>query len=276
MISFFTRPAFIGNRYPKHTKESSTLRVSSRIRGDEIAEYLGAKLNPKEGFENDVCIHVKPKDLSKVKDGDWLDYLDGLNMVYLLKERPLINVIACSQPSYDYLKANLSNQIVLIPSHHLNIEGFSRNTNKVTTAGYIGSPSPEAFKEYANIGEKLKEIGIDFKTCFNFKTRHDAIDFYMSIDVLVIGDLAKGDTHQKTPTKIINAGSFGVPTIAYPLIGYKEIEGAYIHAKTVEDIVLEMKYLKEDSVFAMWSEIAKKMAEKYHISNIAPLYKKLV
>jgi hypothetical protein len=126
MISIFTRPAFLGNRFPNHTKELTTMRVSSRIRGDEIAAYLGAKLNPKDGFENDVCIHVKPKYLERVKDGDWVDYLDGLNLTYFLKERPLVNVIAHSQVSYEYLRANLTNKVVLIPSHHINIEGYKR------------------------------------------------------------------------------------------------------------------------------------------------------
>ena len=35
-------------------------RVSSMIRGVQVAEQIGAKLNPEEGYENDVCIYVKP------------------------------------------------------------------------------------------------------------------------------------------------------------------------------------------------------------------------
>ena len=29
------------------------------IRGKQTADYLGGKKNPKEGFENDICIYVK-------------------------------------------------------------------------------------------------------------------------------------------------------------------------------------------------------------------------
>lgn len=276
MISIFTRPSFIGNKYPEHTTESSTMRVSSRIRGDEIAAYLGAKLNPKEGYDDDVCIHVKPKYLDRVKDGDWVDYLDGLNLHYWLKDHPNVNVIASSDSSYEFLKSNLTNKIVLIPSHHINIERFRRERTEITTVGYIGSPSPVAFKEYELIGERLKTIGLDFITCFNFKTREDAINLYRSIDIFLIGDLPKSDTHQKNPTKIINAASFGIPTIAHPVIGYKEIEGSYIHASSLDEMIAEAQKLKDKKVYDEWSKKAYTMAEKYHISKIAELYKKLV
>lgn len=276
MISIFTHPAFLGNRHPKLTKELTTLRISSRIRGDEIAEYIGAKLNPKDGFENDVCIHVKPKYLEKVKDGHWIDYLDSRNLIYFLKERPLVNVIAHSQCSYDYLTENLTNKVVLIPSHHINIEGFKRERTEVTTVGYIGAASPEAFKEYAEIGERLKAVGLDFKACFGFKTRQDAIDLYKGIDIFIIGDLPKADTHQKAPTKIINAGSFGIPTIACPVIGYAEIEDSYIHASSLDEMISEAQKLKDKKVYDGWSNKAYAMAERYHISKIAELYKKLV
>lgn len=275
MISIFTHPAFLGNRYPKLTNELTTMRVSSRIRGDEVAEYLGAKLNPKDGFENDVCIHVKPKYLDRVKDGHWIDYLDSLNLIYFLKERPEVNVIAHSQVSYEYLKNELKNNVVLIPSHHINIEGDKRDRKEITTVGYIGASSPEAFREYAKIGEKLKEVGLDFKACFSFKTRQDAIDLYKSIDIFIIGDLPNCGTHQKAPTKIINAGSFGIPTIACPVPGYAEIEVSYIPAESLEAMINAAKYLSDETIYERWSKKASAMAEPYHISKIAELYRTL-
>ena len=66
-ISFFAKPPFL-NVSPnvpyvfdgKPIKRGHLLRVSSLIRGNQMAEYLGGKLNPTEGYENDVCIYVKP------------------------------------------------------------------------------------------------------------------------------------------------------------------------------------------------------------------------
>lgn len=276
MISIFTRPSYIGNRYPKHTKESSVLRLSARVRGDEIAQYIGAKLNPTEGFENDVCIYVKPKYINQIKDGDYLDYLDGKNMWLLLKDHPKIKVIAASQSSYEYLKENLTNEVFLIPSHHINFERAKRERKEVTTGGYIGNPSPSAFKMYAEIKVRLKEIGFGFKTCFNFKTRQDAIDLYKNIDLFIIGDwVGKDDNHTKMPTKIINAAAFGVPTIAYPLKGYQEIEGNYVHARSIDEMLTEVEKFKEENYYNEWANKVVKMAEQYHISRIADLYKKL-
>src|SRR3990167_7107951 len=67
MLSFFYREAFL-NVNPseplrlrtKPIKAGHVMRVSSMIRGDQIAEYLGAKVNPTEGYENDICIYIKP------------------------------------------------------------------------------------------------------------------------------------------------------------------------------------------------------------------------
>lgn len=78
MISIFARPSYLGNLYPKHTKELNTHRLSSRIRGEEIAKYGRFKLNPKSGYENDTCVWVKPTGLGHIRDGDWVGVLDGL------------------------------------------------------------------------------------------------------------------------------------------------------------------------------------------------------
>lgn len=275
MISIFTRPSYIGNRYPQYTKESSVLRLSARIRGDEIAEYIGAKINPTNGYEHDVCIYVKPKGLDKVRDGDWLDYLDGKNMVLLLKDHPKIKVIAASQDSYEYLKENLTNEIVLIPQHHINFERIKSKRKENLTGGYIGSPSPDAFNMYNTIKVRLKEIGVDFVTCFNFKTRQDAIDLYKSIDVFIIGDWVKNNDPHKVPTKIVNAAAFGVPSIAYPLKGYEEIGGNYIQAHNMDELLVEVEKFKDKNYYTKWSKKVTKMSEKYHISKIADLYKGL-
>lgn len=276
MISIFARPSYIGNRYPKHTDKSHTLRLSSRIRGVEIAEYARFKLNPRSGYENDVCIWVKPTGLGHIKGGDWVDVLDGLygGRHILLKDRPGINVIAASQNSYDTLKAELPNKIVLIPHQHLNHEKVKRTKKNVDTCGYIGSPSPIAFKMYDEIRESLKEIGMKFITCFDYKTRQDAVDLYKKIDILVIGAWNDKNPH-KTPTKIINAASFGIPSVAYPLRGYKEIEGYYVRASNMKELLTEVQKFRDEDYYKKWSGKVLKMSEKYHISNVVKLYRKL-
>ena len=79
--------------YFEDRKEGTVLcRVSSRIRGEEISEYLGnIKTN----------IYVKPRHLEEVKNGDYVDILDDPTYVERLKSRPNIKVIAMSLSHYD-------------------------------------------------------------------------------------------------------------------------------------------------------------------------------
>lgn len=275
MIAIFARPSYLGNLYPKHTAELNTHRLSSRIRGEEIAQYAGYKLN--EGVRGeDTFVWVKPTGFKHIQDGDYVDLLDGLigDREEMLKERPGINIIAASENSQKYLvDSGFPNKIVLIPHQHINIENKLRYRDKVVRCGYIGSPSPQAFKMYETIGEHLKKIGMEFITCFNYKTRQDAIDFYMSIDILVVGPWNDTNPH-KLPTKIINAASFGIPSIAYPLPGYKEIDEYYHHADgSVEELFEAVNGLRK--AYTAHSDVALFMSKKYHISKIAKLYEQL-
>jgi len=272
-MNIFARPSYVGNRFPRHTKDSTLLRVSSRIRGEEIAEFLGCQLNvPGEG----VNVYVKPAGLNRVKDGDWVDILDGENLIPFLKERPKVKVIAASQCSYDILKSELKNEIVLIPQQHINWDREKRIIDGIKVVGYTGSPSPYAFKHYKEIGQEINKLGLEFKTCFDFKTKQDSINFYKSIDIMVIGAWGLGDPSPfKIPTKIINAASFGVPTVAFPLRAYGEIEGYYLRANNMAEMLDQVNKIRNIDLYSdMIAKVIGK-AEQYHISRIANLYNQL-
>lgn len=278
-INIFYRPPFIGNYYgfKKHTH---TVRLSSRIRGEQIARFLGANLidtraHPHETAEG-VCIHVKPTGADRVKPGHFIDYLDGGSFHSFLKDKPDVKIIAGSLHSLETLRKELPNKITYIPQQHMNFERARRTRKSINTCGYIGSSSQAASRIYKKIAEELKKIDMKFITCFDFKKRQDAIDFYMKIDILVIGGWEFGDPNpHKIPTKIINAASFGIPTVAFPLAGYKEIEGLYIRANNMKELVEGVEKLRDPSYYKEFSEKIVKMAEKYHIENIAKLYRKL-
>ena len=276
-ISIFARPSYLGNHYPRHFKEEYTIRLGPQIRGFDIAEYLGAKINPTKGWEDDLCIYVKPKHLNRVRDGDWVDTSDGNWLLEALKTRPGIKVIAHSKISYRYYKEKLKNEIVYLPQQHLNWENIKRDRKEITTAGYIGSPSPLSIKIYNEIENRLKESGFDFITCFNYQSRQDAVNFYKKIDLLVIGVWEPEDHGlYKTPTKMINAASFGVPSIAYPMIGYEEFEGYYIRINNNDEIVVEAEKFKDKDYYNKWSKKIIKKADEYHISKIAQRYNNLL
>ena len=260
-ISFFAEKNFLG----------------SIIRGKQIADWAGWKYNPKEDYENDLHIYIKPKRLDKVRDCDWIDVSDGEWLAKQLKSRPKIRVIAHSLRTYELLKEQIDNEIVWISQQHLNWENDRRNRKEITTCGYIGHPNELAFKICDEVGERIKSIGWEWVTCFDYKTREDAAAFYKKIDLLVISDWgAWRDPPYKTPTKLINAASFGIPSVAYPTEGYKEFEGYYVHAKNLEGMAIEIQKFKNEDYYKEWSEKIIKKAEEYHISNVVRRYNNLL
>lgn len=273
MISIFARHTYLIDN-----EQTGTFlqRVSSRIRGEEIAQYLEAKLNPTEGFENDVCIYVKPTHLDHIKDGSYVDVLDHKKNVELLKKRPDIKAIAMSLYQYEYLKTYLKNEVLLIPHHHVNFERILRDKKKITTCGYIGPPSSYHYRINNKVKKELAKIGLDFIPLFSFQTRRDIIDYYKKIDLQILGYFNfHTDSPYRHPTKILNAASFGIPTITFPIPGYKEIEGYYVRVKDMDSLVLEAEKMKNNNYYNQWSDKVFKESEKYHIENIAKLYRAL-
>jgi len=203
-----------------------------------------------------------------IQDGDYVDILDSAELVPVLKQRPLVRVIAMSQVQYDYLKKELKT-VVLIPHHHINTERFRRVRNDKLVGGFIGSPSKVAYEMYDKIRWEMTKINVDFTYNFHFKTREEMVEYYKSIDFLVIFNLNSNDNPAfRHPAKIINAASFGIPTFAIPIEGYREVEGFYFPIQKVEDIDL-------NKLTPEFSDKIYQEAEKYHISKIAEEYKKL-
>jgi len=241
--------------------------TGTSVRGTEIASYLGAKLNVREG----TVIHVKPPNLDNVLDGEWVDILDNPALVEMLRQRPKVNAIAISECAYEYMR--LPNKTALIPQQHINWEREKREKHPCYfIGGYIGAPSGRARRHYTEIEKELKKNGMEFFTCFDYKNRRDAINFYKHIDILVVSSLHRVEPY-KTPTKLINAASFGLPSIAIPVEGYKEWEGNYIEFHDFDELYKGIEGIKNN--YELLSEKMIAEAEKYHISKIAEKYKAL-
>lgn len=275
MISIFAKHTyFLDDR--NNPGDVYLQRISSRIRAEEIAQYLGAKLNPTEGYEKDTCIYVKHYRLDQVRDGDYLDVLDDLYTTELLKTRPKIKVIAMSTPHMEYLQGSLKNEIIYIPHHHVNHERFQRSRKKIINCGYVGSNSRYNVRINKEIGEKLSKIGFNFTPLFNFKTRKDIINYYKTIDLQIIGYFKDPDIPYYHQTKIVNSMSFGIPTIASYRLGYRDVEGFYIPVNNIDELVAAAEKMKDPIQYNQWPEKIIAESEKYHISKIAKLYRKLV
>ncbi len=285
-IAIFAKRAFLNTNPSQEfiSKEKSykgyghLQRVSSIIRADQIADYLGAKFNPTEGYQDDVTVYVKPyvkKGNDFVFEGKraYLDIVDGHNLGQLALKYPEVGVIVCSQADYETMSNALPNKIVLIPQHHANFERQKKKRTAIKVVGIIGEKN--AFDYIPRkIREELKKRDIELLEYSKFFSRQDIIDFYMNIDVQLVWRPYRKIL--SNPLKIVNASSFGVPTIALDEPAFKEMEGTYIGVTTPEEWLSRFDYLCDnDDVYDAVSQYCREKAENYHISSVAKLYQQL-
>lgn len=287
MISIFAKPAFLNinpaqpfkkRKKPIPKGRGHLMRVSSMISGDQIADQIGAKLNPESGYKNDVCIYVKPM----VRKGDdfkfegkkaYMDIIDGHNLGELLRKHPKVTGIVCSQADYEIMSEAIPNDLVLIPQHHCNFERVKRTRKKITRVGVIGTKGafpllPKTLKrELSNRGMELVEYS-------RFFSRQDIIDFYLSIDVQIVWRPYKKIL--SNPLKLVNAASFGIPTIALDERAFGELDNCYIPVNTLEEFLVNLDALRKiPELYTLYSDRCLKKAEEYHIENIGKKYLEL-
>lgn len=283
MISFFAKRAFTAGSHgkpfePGDPRTSHLLRVSSMIRADQIAERLGARLNPESDYDGDTCIYVKPH----VKPGEpfafrgrraWLDIIDGWGLTPLAQAHPGVGVIACSDFDGQTLRKLLPNRVTVIPQHHCNFERLSRERDGVKTVGMIGTAGAWRYLP-AEIKTGLARRGLRLEFFTRFYERQDIIDFYQRIDVQVVWRPYR--MRLANPLKLVNAASFGVPTIARREDYFCEMDGAYLPVGSVEEFFARLDELRSwPLLYDQWAARARAKSERYHIDNVAALYRSL-
>ncbi len=286
-ISIFAKKAFLNTRpsqpfeyngvKPRH---GHLMRVSSMIRGDQIADVTGAKLNPESGFENDVCIYVKPVldekgDFRYQGRKTFLDVGDGWAYVDFLSRHPEVGAIVGSEQDYIDLSEVVNNDIVLIPQQHCNFDRQKRKSQEVKVIGVVGTQKQFDYLP-PDLKPKLQERGIELLTFSEFFTRQDIIDFYMKIDVQLVWRPWKKGKKLANPLKIVNAASFGIPTIALEEIHFREMGNCYIGINNLDELLDEIDRLVENRhYYQAYADLCLEKAEDYHIDRIAKLYMNL-
>lgn len=268
-LSFFAKPPAIAKR-DKHI-----LRGSSVIRAQQLAEYLGAKYNPVAGYEDDVCIYVKPQLGTVFATKSYVDILDGDIIAKWIHNYPDVGVIVTSENNKEYLinKFHLPNKIVIIPQHHCNYERSIRIDKEVKTVEFIGTNKSFMYP-IEDFSRRLAELGLSFLPYCHYRNRKDVVDFYNKIDIQVIW--RPKYIRLKNSLKIANAMSFGIPTVAYPERAFQDVKDYYISSKNIDYMLDEIRRLKEDKeYYDTYARIGIAKAEEYHIDEISKLYKNL-
>lgn len=256
------------------------MRVSSLIRGDQITDQIGAKYNPTEGYENDTCIYVKPQ----VRKGDdftfkgkknYIDIVDGHNLAFVAQKHPEVGVITCSQADLELMTKELpNNEVVMIPQHHCNFDRIKRTRKKVKVVGCIGTRGAYDFLP-KGLEKELGKRDMTLLFYSRFFSRQDIIDFYKKVDIQIVWRPYKKIL--SNPLKLVNAGSFGIPTIALDETAFKELKGHYIPVSNLDGFLSKLDELRTSKeVYQYYSEKLIHITEKkYHIEKIGELYKKL-
>ena len=280
-ISFFGKRAFYNinpsEDYDKRTKSKlgHLMRVSSIIRLDQMADYLEARVNPTDNYQDGVCIYVKPM----VRKGDdftfegkkvYIDIIDGHNLGDLARKHPEVGVIVCSRADFEVMSQCISNKIVVIPQHHCNFERLKRIRTEVTTVGVIGVAKAFAYLP-VGLREGLVERGMNLLEYSKFFTRQDIIDFYQKVDIQIVWRPYK--KRLSNPLKIVNAMSFGIPTIALDELAFREVGGCYDPVHTLDQFFDRLDTIRlNPAVYADYSTMCLAKAESYHIDNISKMY----
>ena len=289
-LSIFAKRAFLNTnpnqdfdyhsydtKYDGTTPQGYLKRVSSIIRADQICEATGALLNPKTTYKNGVCVYVKPDigpDFKFEGKRSYLDVIDGWYYMQTLKDNPKVGAIVCSEQDYFYLaNQNIPNKIILIPQHHINYKREPRTRKEVTRVGVIGSQGSWRYLP-PELKLLLNARGMELFTTSSFFTRQDIIDFYKQIDIQIVWRPYRKKL--ANPLKIVNAASFGIPTIALDEIYFREVANCYIGVSDFSQFLVELDRLRNSpSLYKAYSGLCLAKAENYHIDRIAALYKKL-
>lgn len=252
------------------------------IRGRQMAAHLGGKFNPASGYEDDCCIYVigtAPFEYREPRVA-YHDVMDcGWARIAKVRTRSRGGVIALSKTHYASLREALPGRdLYLIPQHHCNFARERIPERPVCRVGCIGGDSAVQWPHWA-VERMVKELGLEWHFEIHYHRRWRVVEFYKTIDI----QLCFRPTHARNLTmhmnclKLANAGSFGIPTVAYPEPAYiEEWKDECLWGEGMEAIMAQIKRLKDDpALYKEMSARAVAKAETYHIEHIADLYRAL-
>lgn len=254
---------------------------SGILRGEQIAERLNVACNPTEVSKKDTIIMVKTwhPEIANFSSNVYFDLIDYDEPLGVLSRYPNIKIIAMSNTSAEYIKARVENKVVMIPHHHCNYKNITRPEREVKVVGYCGTKWGLNLDQ-AELKAKLENIGLDFRfiDCERLNvSREEICNFYSELDIQLAYRkpfLSKVTQPElKCPLKLVNAGSFRIPTVAFPEISWRVGFDTFMHVKSMGEMVDSCRILKEDkSTYDHFAKKAYEFSQDYHIDKIVKLY----
>lgn len=257
--------------------------TSSLLRGRQIAEALGLECDPPVISARETVVAIKCWHHDFPRFGHlYCDIVDSDSLLPVLQASPHLGVITCTEKGRDYVSARIENNIKVIPHHHCNFENRTRSEKEPCVAGYVGGAG-NLDLNVAETKKALGKIGMDFLVLYNdgiSLSREDICRFYLSIDLQVVFRkprlMPNMPPELKNPLKIVNAGSFGVPTVGYPEPCFEAANDGFVQAMNLNQIVEASAALKSDrSLYRRLAESGRQQAQAHHIFRIAPRYREL-
>jgi hypothetical protein len=252
------------------------------IRGQQMATALGGTFNRGDPEEGDVCIYLLALRPQPEPRYAYHDIMDSPLYAYArMAKRTRGDMIAISNAHAGFLVERFPNRTIhYLPQHHCNFERVQREPRPALVVGTIGGYSAVQWP-HKSLERYFNEAGMVWRFADNVRHREQVVAFYKSIDIQFVFR----PTHMRSnelrrclsPLKLINAGSFGIPTVAYPEPGYtSEWTDQCLWGDSLSECIRQAKRLKENPT--LYEEVAGKAREKseqYHIERITPLYRQL-
>ncbi len=263
MINIFAKQAFLNtsSNTPFISKEAS-YKGNGHLQREDVNIYVKPHVRPGDDFEF-------------TGSKNYIDIIDGWGLIPLLERHPEVGVIACSKQDEQKLKKALpNNKVVFIPQHSCNYNGERRSRKGISSVGIIGTE--DAFAHIPEgLESELRKRHIGLVKFSKFFSRQDIIDFYKSIDVQLVWRPYR--MRLSNPLKIVNAASFGIPSIVYDESVFEEVKGCYIGVRDLTNFLVALDTMGETGnlLYDKMRHDCLKKAEDYHISKVAELYRQL-
>ncbi len=204
----------------------------------------------------------------------WCDVNDSADCLEELRSLPEVGVIALTDVARTYLAARLPNRVVTIPIHHCNAEGATRSERSVRTVVLSGD---RFHLDRVELRRRLAAENLDLVEVAGQAPREAHCRALAAGDVAIAfgSDVAnpRYPPELKPPLKLVNAGAFGLPFVAWPEPAFAGFDESYIPVRSLDEMVSACARLRDDhELHSRLSAKGLEAAKPFAITTVAARY----